>query len=393
MPSRPVRTAAGFSLVELMVAVMFIGILLAGMANVFKASVSNLTTSGESISSARRNRMSVDLLYEDLNNAGMFLEDVTAMPKQLVPANPAFYVIPNMPINGAAADDPQSADELYFFMDQALAFEGKLTSTGIGPTAANSAPELVLSGGSPLVGDSTFTIDCGDPSYAKMLVAGQCLIIKDTSECLYIQSAPTVAGKSVTVTLGSSPNAGVTGIGASGLPSKTKHIINSGVLFFNKSQMVRYAIQMRLYDPQKATGVPCLVRDQGVYSALGFVPDPAQQSVVAENVSGFKVYLSANSGSSWVGLGKTYSGFTTGWSTGMRLDLDAQLAAVGRPGFTSTQAKEDWFRSIPTLVRLDITTRTATKRSEYSAVPLATAYKDFTQSLVIVPRHFGLSLN
>jgi hypothetical protein len=45
-------------------------------------------------------------------------------------------------------------------------------------------------------------------------------------------------------------------------------------------------------------------------------------------------------------------------------------------------------------VRLDVTTRTAVKRSEYSATPLVnTAYKDYTQSLVIVPRHFGLTMN
>jgi hypothetical protein len=78
----------------------------------------------------------------------------------------------------------------------------------------------------------------------------------------------------------------------------------------------------------------------------------------------------------------------------MRTELDTQLATAGRPDFMTTRGNENWIRSIPTLVRLDITTRTATKRAEYSATPLTTtAYKDFTQSLVIVPRHFGLTMN
>ena len=66
---------AGFSLVELLVAVLFIGILMAGMANVFKSSVNTMATSSEGISSNRRNRMSIDLLYDDLNIAGLYITD------------------------------------------------------------------------------------------------------------------------------------------------------------------------------------------------------------------------------------------------------------------------------------------------------------------------------
>ena len=77
-------------------------------------------------------------------------------------------------------------------------------------------------------------------------------------------------------------------------------------------------------------------------------------------------------------------------------ELDSQLSlpGVGRPGYTSTAGKVNWIRDIPTLIRLDITTRTAVKRAEYSATPLTTTdFKNYTQSLVIVPRHFGLTMN
>jgi len=136
------------------------------------------------------------------------------------------------------------------------------------------------------------------------------------------------------------------------------------------------------------------VRDQGTYSAAGFVAVPALQTIVAENVAGFKAYMSANSGQSWAGLNAAYSGFANGWTNGIQAALNTQLATAGRANFTTTAGDPNWLRDIPTLVRLDITTRTAMKRAEYSATPLTTtAYKNFTQSLVIVPRHSGLTMN
>jgi prepilin-type N-terminal cleavage/methylation domain-containing protein len=387
---------AGFSLVELLVAVMFIGILMAGMANVFKSSVSTLATSSEGISSARRNRMSIDLLYDDLNTVGLYITDLSS-PPLLTSNNPAFYVLPNMPVAGAAADDPQTADQLYFYLDQPLPFEGTLVDTGGGGTnSARSAGQLVMAGAAPVAADNTFTIDCQNASYANMVKVGTAVVIKDSWEILAIQGAPTVAGTTVTFTIGNNPTVAMTGVGPSGAPPKTQHILQSAVLFYQPAQMVRYSVQMKLYDPQKATGVPCLIREQDTYNPGGF--DPASptlvQTVVAENVSGFKAYLSANSGQSWAGLNAAYTGFTNGWSNGIQADLNTQLAASGRPSFTTTAGNPNWIRDIPTLVRLDITTRTATKRAEYSATPLATtAYRDFTQSLVIVPRHSGLTMN
>ena len=397
---------AGFSLVELLVAVMFIGILMAGMANVFKSSVSTLATSSEGISSARRNRMSIDLLYDDLNTAGLYITDLSS-PPLLASSNPAFYVLPNMPVAGVAASDlisntltPQTADELYFYLDQPLPFEGTLTDTGgTGTNSAQSASQLVMAGAAPVAGvDNKFTIECWNAAYANMVQAGYCAVIKDSWEVLYVQ-APAPAGTTVTFTTGTNPSVAMTGVGPSGAPPKTKHLLNSSVLFYQPAQMVRYQVQMKLYDPQKPTGVPCLVRDQGTYTAAGFVAVPALQTIVAENVDGFKVYLSAGTDPTtkqiaWAGLNQTYAGFTAGWANGMQVDLNTQLGKVGRPNYTTTSGDPGWLRDIPTLVRLDITTRTATQRSEYSTTPLTTtAYKYFIQSLVIVPRHSGLTMN
>ncbi len=390
--ARPTRRS-GFSLVELLVAVLFIGILMAGMANVFKSSVSTLATTSEGLSNARRNRMSIDLLYDDLNSAGMYLADLTAPPK-LNSSNPSFYIVPNVAIAGASADDPVTADQLFFYLDEPLPFEGALFDSGAGGVYARNASELVLAGEAPTVADNTYTIDCGDASYTSMVKKGNSVILKDSWETFFVQDDPTISGTKITIKLGASPDAATTGVGASGAPPKAKHLMGSAVLFFRPAQMVRYSVKMKLYDPQKPTGVPCLVRDQGTYTPAGFVADASQEAVVAENVSGFKAYLSADSGQTWAGYGQTYTGFDAGWSQGLRAELNTQLATAGRPDFQTTQGNENWIRSIPTLVRLDITTRTSIRRAEYSATPLTTAaYKDFTQSLVIVPRHFGLTMN
>ena len=408
----------GFSLVELMVALVFTGLLMTGMAKVFQSSLSTFYTSGEILSSARRNRASIDLLYDDLNAADMYLTDLSAPPREVSATNPAFYVVPNQMVVGAGPDDPgslarpYSADELYFYMDQPLAFEGTLTAPGNNAASILNTETSTGTGATTSIADNTFTVDCGDPVYAKLLEktvnaaaaktppSGLTMVLKDQWKTVYFTSAP-ISGspaQNVTIAGGGNVSSGITGSGDPGTPSGP-HILGSTVMFYKPSQMVRYSIKMKMLDPQNPAGIPCLVRDQGVYSAAGFVADNAQESIITENVAGFKAYLSVNSGQTWAGLDtatntpKTYAGFNTGWTSGIRADLDTQLAAAGRADFQTTQGNEHWFRKIPTLVRLDITTRTATKRTEYAATPTTAAYRELVQSFVIVPRHFGLPLN
>ncbi|MBI4911424.1 MAG: prepilin-type N-terminal cleavage/methylation domain-containing protein [Acidobacteria bacterium] len=384
LPSR----SRGFSLVELMVALLFTGLLMAGMAQVFKSSLGALTTTGERLSSARRNRMAVDLLYDDLNSAGMFLKDLSAPPPELNAANPPFYILPNMPVPGAGPDDPQTADELFIYFDQPLPIQATL-----GANAARSAAELVVLGQAPAATEDTFDLDCKDPSFAQMVKPGQYFVFKDSWETRYIKSASAMSGsKIVTVVAGADPNASVTGVGSTGAPSKTRHIPASEVMLFQPAQMVHYCIRMRKMDPDpaKPNGIPCLIREQGAYDPNAFAAAAGGETVITENVSGFKAYLSANSGGSWAGEGVSASGMTSGWTNGIQAAMNTQLATYGRADAKDTNSI-DWFRNAPVLVRLDISTRTATKRPEYSATPtLTAAYKSQVQSLVVVPRHFGL---
>jgi len=395
--SRSPARASGFSLVEMMVALVFTLLLMAGMASVFKASLSTFYTSGETLSSARRNRMSMDMLGDDLNTACMFLTDI-ADPPTLYANNPPFYILPNMPIAGAPGspgpNDPTTGDELYFYLDQALPFEGKLQPVAAGSSAA----EMVMNGTGPTAATSTYSIDCLNPTYASQIQQGNSFVFKDSWESAYIAQPPTVAGTVVTVVIGPAPNSGITGIGSTGSPSKFSHLANTGIVFINPGQMVRYRVQYLQLDPTNPNGIPCLVRDQGPYSSAGFVATQPQQ-IITENVAGFKVYLSVNSGQTWAGLDLATgtSGFNAGWTNGI-LTTDAnslatQLGGEITTGWTNLTTNLDWFRSIPTLVRVDITTRTSMQRAEYSSTGTTAISKLLTQSLVFVPRHSGLTMN
>jgi hypothetical protein len=391
------RGEAGFSLVELLVALVFTMVLMAGMASVYRASLSSFYTSGESLSSARRNRMSLDVLLDDLNQACLYLTDLV-QPPSTSETWPPFLILPNMDIQGRGTEAPQTTDELYFCLDQPLPFEATLNAP-TGSETHNSAGQLVFADTVPAIADKTFTLDCGSDTYAGQVRQGHWLLFKDAWEAAPITAAPTRAGKTVTVTVATSDpaSAAITGSGNPGNALAKRHLNGSRALFVQWNQMVRYRIEYLNLDPGSGNGIPCLVRDQGDYSRTAFTPTQPQQ-ILAENVTDLSVYLSANGGASWAGLASSGSkagdiGLDAGWNLGIRTALDAQLLASGRPDFTSTRGTAHWFRSTPILVRLDVTTRTATRRSEYSAAGDALAFRTFTQSLVLVPRHSGLSMN
>ncbi len=239
-------------------------------------------------------------------------------------------------------------------------------------------------------GDNTFQIDCGSPTYASQVAVNQTLIFKDTFDSGLITSVSPPAGSQVTVTLGANPLTGITGSGSTGLPMKTAHVVDSQVVFVQTGQIIRYQLQYLNLDPK--TTIPCLVRDQGTWGGNTFTPNAPQQTIT-ENVDSFKDYLSVNGRQSWAGWNKAYQDMDAGWTDGILQELTAQLNGVILNGFTSITGNANWFRSIPTLVRIDITTRSATQRTEYSTTPNTSAYKLLTQSLIFMPRHSGLPMD
>lgn len=422
---------AGFSLVELLVALVFMSLLMAGMAKVYQSSMNTFYKSSESISSGRRNRMAMDMLFDDLNAAGQYLTNLSAYPT-FSAATPGFYILPNQAYSGT--DIPAATaltDQLNFYLDEALPFEGRLYASSGATFAQTSNSDLVSSQADVATLDKTMTVMLSDPSYAKMLESTATEMAKNNQGSLVAvfkdQWSPMaitgVAQLGSTSLVSFKPQA--VADTEKGLPTginplnKDRHFAGDGtfttpgtindalspsqggapVLFVRPAQMVRYSIQARNLDPANPTvGIPCLIRQQGTYVSGGFVPDNTLESIIAEDVTGFKVYLSAYRDPSgdplltWAGWKVTANDFAGGWTNAILATVNAQLTSLGLPAAPNTN-DPNWFRNTPLMVRVDLTTRSAIKRAENSATGNIAAYQERTQTLYMVPRHFGLSFN
>ncbi len=434
------RRSAGFSLVELLVALVFTGILMAGMSTVFRASLSAFVKEGEGISTVRRNRMALETLYDDLNSNGLQLTNMTDYfdNPALTTAAPGFYVTPNVSYANANLDSQgavagwnwpvDSADELYLYFDDALPYDGTLVTTGVAGSTAIQGTAAMIGGGSggggtvvattTAVTNTTFNVQFDDPSYSDEIKQGMVAIFRDSWEAKSVDSFTTsgntltintrisnaISGAATPKLFGQDSQDNAAG-GSSKITSMGRtHLDGALVTMVNPQQQVRYSIQGLALDPEKATNlIPCLVRDQ-VRMGLPITDPSAIRTVIAENVVGLKAFVSTDRGATWAGLGYSSSttntsGDATPWgdvtaSGKFRKVLDTGLAATatkGRSAFPDT-SNPYWFREIPVLVRVDILTRTARKRSEYSTTNTTAKYGTKVQSFVVLPRHSGLPL-
>lgn len=428
LPRTPRETRSGFSLVELLVALVFMSILMAGMAKVYQSSMNTFYKSGESISSGRRNRMAMDLLYDDLNAAGQYLVNLTAYPS-FGANNPGFYILPNQTYAGTDVPAAKAlTDQLSFYYDEALPFEGRLLADASHTFATTSNADLV-SNQTDVAATSNFDtkleVRFQDPTYANMVqtystgTTGLVAVFKDQWGPMAVSKVALGPGTSdVTFEPQVAPDnekglpTGVNpfnkerhfagdGSFPSGLPGTINGAPSMGgapVLFVHPAQMVRYTIKSMDLDPSGGgVGVPCLVRQQGDYAPGGFVP--SQETVIAEDVTGFKVYLSAYPDPTNADLTKTWAGwkltandFDGGWTNGILAAVNNQLATLGLTASANT-SDPNWFRNTPLIVRVDLTTRTAIKRTDNTTTGTTADYQERTQTLYMVPRHFGLSFN
>jgi Tfp pilus assembly protein PilW len=395
----------GFSLVELMVAAVFTAILMAGFASVFKASLGNLTAASERIASTRRNRSSLDLLVSDLNNAGMLPSSLFNYPLVDNTNNPPFRILPNQAYTGTDVPS-QVTDYLDMYYDNALPYDGTLATTLLG------SADQVATGGA--LGDNkNFSVKLRDATQATAAAAnfssyGMTVMFKGSGYPSVLANA-VANGSNLDCTMDATNTYSGSGSGG-GDSFQNATLKDSAVTLIQPGRYVRYSIQPISLDPSLTTKTPCLVRNEVTYasvsgSATPFAT-PDATTIVAENVSGFKVLLSGDGGKTWAGTTSAgdpdYNPATTStWAkitgplTGAAAPtLNYQLksgATPARPAMNSTGASPWWFREIPILVRVDITTRTANKRTEFTNTANTADYKLDTWSLVLTPKHFGLA--
>ncbi|HJV89959.1 MAG TPA: prepilin-type N-terminal cleavage/methylation domain-containing protein [Holophagaceae bacterium] len=381
------RKQRGFTLVELLVALVFTAVLMAGMAGVYKSSINNFQTAGEKISAMRRSRVAVDMLSDDLNAAGMFLVDLNAAPSALQSSNPGFWINPDQVTT--LTDGTLTADEILFYYDQALPFDA---------TVVPNPGETMVKGAGSLEGDLTkdvgsqanlqMSFDTGDPSFAAMIQAGQYFIVKDQYKLKQIETVTTTAGSSIVTVTPSFKQSDAAG-GRLGTVAISADNDRAGAptIFIIPAQMVRYRIKAQAVDPSNpAHTVPCLIREQGPYTSTAGLATVAQVAVLAEDVTGMKVYMSVDGGRTWL---RNDAG--AGWA-GYQAKVNAALASgYGRP-IAQNINDPAWFREVPVTLRVDVTTRTAQQRTDYGTDGTTRSYKERVSSLVLRPRHFGLSM-
>lgn len=382
------RSTLGFSLVELLVALVFVSLLMAGMAKVFASSISVFNTTNEAIGIQRNNRWVVEQLNDDFSQMGMVFPDRILPAHVLSGAHPHFRIDPDQSVAGvvrvsdtdpgATETETVTADQVQFFSDLPLGISGTWSAdttgadstTGSG-TAAPSSAGIAFTQGSEAdlrAGDVMVILDSGETGkWEYPLVTGN-----PVGNPITFEKDPTaIARFTFTPTEG-----GVQLAHRAGVP----------VFFVRPNQVVRYSVQAVALDPSNSTvRIPCLVRQTASYPLAGTIDwtnVPAQ--IISEQVVGFRVDLSFNGGASWARTGART------WSD-IQSNANTQLSASGLPGFNSITdpSHPDWFRNISCLVRLDITTRSAIRREEYNAAPGARAYRTRTHTLLISPRNFG----
>ena len=395
-PPEPLARERGFSLVELLVAMLFVSLLMAGLAQVFKGSLSSFVTASERISAGRQSKLALEQLADDLLYAGSTPTSLIWAPPSVTSANPAFAIVPN--VSYPNTNDPTHlGDQLFLYYDQILPFQATMDATLLG--TAN-----LVSGGYALGYGNGFKIDFSDPGQASAAAtavtgainAGMTPMILFQSQATPQQLSALAADGTVTLT--------------TTFTSRYSAPQGSVVNLIIQGEYIRYSIQPLLLDPANPTTyTPCLVRDLIPYpgSSAAVWTSPVSSTIIAENVTAFHVGLSADGGKSWAGTTAAGAWSTTSaaWTDITGPDngaaaptLNYQLANLNtgmNPVPSVNQGGSFWFRNYPCLVRLDITTRTRVQRAENvpnaPGQPVTAGYNYQTRTLILNPRHFGLA--
>lgn len=396
----------GFSMVELLVALVFISLLMAGMLRVYASTIQGFATANETIKAQRDNRWALEAIQDDLQAAGYFFP-IRPVPSSIDNVNSGnqnpLMILPDATIINKFIADPSNPsatptnetltfDELQFMTDQVLPITAQLSAV---PTAASGI---------------AVTTTLGDLS---LLKAGDFAVILDPAYEVVQLAAGSYSGNSGALTLNTATQQDAsTGafLGAIGPLQSLLHQVGADVVFIRPNQVVRYTLMALALDPgNTAATVPCLMRDQTAYPSGGArITWPAAtasattlltagpggtavvRSMIAENVTALRFDMSANQGQGW-SRGASWSATLTTLN-GQLASLASANPAVGYVSSAQDPANPLWYRAAPLLLRADVTTRTLVRRSEYANAPTTLAYRTRAQTIFLQPRNFGLGL-
>lgn len=378
MTHRP-RNNSGFSLIELVVAVLFVGLLMAGMLQIFATSIQSFYSQQETLGAQRMSRLAFDQLSDDFQQAGYMYPDRSTPPWMTgTAAQKTFLITPDVTFTAKRPDDANPAllvdetitgDEVVFLRDMPLHYTTTL-SADIGPIAGVTA---------------TLPIKA-DPAATDPVLQGDIAIIWDQKFEFFFVNADLGSGTSVAI----NPNGNFVSnqwlTGANGEVFRD-HKKDTLVTFVRPNQVVRYTLQPIALDPSIPKQlVPCLVRQQAPYptnpaTAINWAG--VNGTVLAENVSAFRLDISPDGGSNW-----TRAATWAAWKTA----LEPKLKAQSMNGFQGMDTNPLWIKFAHMVFRLDINSRTTTRRTDFdqaSATPTR-AYRNRQLTMMLTPRNYAL---
>ncbi len=372
----------GFSLIEMLVAMLFIGILTAGMLRVYSTNLAGFQRVNDMIGNQRRGRWALGSLQDDVASIGYFafvpfnaptgysVGSGTQEPFMILPGPTAVQVSspdPASPSSTVTAALSPNPDELQFVGDLPLPIQATvLTSTAGSPTLTVN----VVSGnlGDIQAGDIAAILDAAFEQVQVAAVSGTTITVSATGAA--VASISQAGGYALSPVLGT-------------------HQAGTPVVFFRPNMVTRYSIQALAWDPSNSEiTLPCLVRQQAPYPAGGglITWTGVAREVVAENIDAFVVELSFDGGTTWLRQG------AASWDAIVALTTPILTARGGKNVPLRDASNPLWFRTFPCLIRMDITSRSAAPRSASTTTAGQVAFVRRTQSLMVAPRNFGLPL-
>ena len=375
----PTQRMRGFSLVEMMVALVFVSILMIGMFRVFAASTSSFMTMNETLGIQRNARWGLQLLQDEVLEAGYMLP-VRNNPGGMLPFDPNSANQPPILFRSTGYTPPgatAAVDELQIVMDVPLPIQG---------TAAAA------------IAKAAGAFRANIPAGAGGIEAGDLIFAQDAQyELLQVAAAPGTGTSNVNITVVSTEAAMVdpdTGfpIGSGSIGFSNPHVAGMPFSVIRPSQVVRYTVAPRKLDPADPNrDVPCLIRQTRAINPTSIMPDTqAGEQVLLENVIGFRIDCSIDGGRTWL---RPAGG--NDWAAIGGAILGA-LQASGSPFIQQALANPMWTLYTPVLLRMDLQMRTEQARTEYNpnydpANPQS-AFRTRRETLMLSPRNFGIGL-
>lgn len=382
-PFKPRTPANGFSLVEMMVALVFISILMAGMFNVFASTTSAFVTQTETMAVQRKARWGLSLLQDEVLEVG-YLMPVRVPGGLLAGAT----VQPPLMMQRTGYTPPGGTtpvDEFQMVYDIPLDVQGTAT-------------------GAVAIGNTAMAVHI--PSGSASIQAGDMIFVQDSAWELLTVKSTAGTGTEITINIEGDPTKLLDPSYGTPLNPmvhasfEKAHLVGAPITVIRPLQIVRYAVVPRPLDPSDpANLVPCLVRQsQALVGNAGSIWAPAlntpaaNEQVLLENVVGFAMDWSLDGGKTWLragGAGNTWASISTALDTALKASTSP---LVQQAGGAFNPSNPMWMNFAPLLIRIDLTTRSEIQRSEFNAAAATPtlAYRTRTETMFLSPRNFAL---